>query len=224
MSAERAQAEPANPFDRPHPLRELFRDHPALAVSSAYVAASAIGIMFSFDYYSHFDINFFNFAEISDFLMAVLREPITFLLALGGGLVLALFRVHTYFEWRYFSRRPPKSWWLRAYYQASRPFYGNAWMEGTVLVLYVFLFISLYGDWKAERILSGESAEFVWLETEQARREVVLLGATNRFVFAWDPASEHVSIVPHENLMRVIVKPEIPAEDGAPAGEQAVTE
>jgi hypothetical protein len=216
------QTEPVNPFDRPHPLRRLFRDHPAIAISSAYVAASAIGIMFSFDFYRHFDVNFFNFAEISDFLMAVLREPITFLLALGGVLVLALFRGYTYLEWRFFSRRPLKSWWLRAYYHMSRPFYGNPWLEAIVLVLYVFLFIAQYGEWKAERILSGEHAELVWLETPQARREVVLLGATNRFVFAYDPVADNVSIVPHENLLRVIVDPQresIPVEENA-AGQR----
>ncbi len=202
-----------NPFARPHPVLALFREHPALAVSFGYLAASALGMLFSRRYYRRFDIDFFNYAEIGDFLMAALREPIMFLLTLGAVGVVWLMRTQGRFEWRHFSRKPPRSWLARVYFRSSRPFWGNHWAESAILVLYAYLFISLYGDWKAEQFLAapGPDDRGLWMQTPESRDRVSLLGTTSRFVFAYDRASGSVSIVPHENLLRLLVEP---AADG----------
>jgi len=58
-------------------LYSVFREHPALLVSAFYVAASSIGMFYFWDYLRRFGVNVFNYAQISDFLLASLKEPFT---------------------------------------------------------------------------------------------------------------------------------------------------
>ena len=61
-------------------LLAVFREHPALIVSAFYVAASMIGMFWSWAHLRNFGINVFNYAQISDFLLASLKEPYTWAL------------------------------------------------------------------------------------------------------------------------------------------------
>ena len=60
-----------------HLTRTLLKEHPALLVSALYVGASTIGMFYSWAFLRHFGINVFNYAQISDFLLASLKEPFT---------------------------------------------------------------------------------------------------------------------------------------------------
>jgi hypothetical protein len=57
-------------------------------VSALYVAASVVGMFYSWAYLRRFGINVFNYAQISDFLLASLKEPFTWVLV-----ILAIFLV-----------------------------------------------------------------------------------------------------------------------------------
>ena len=61
-------------------LHPIFREHPALLVSAFYVAASVIGMFYSWAYMRSFDINVFNYAQLGDFLLASLKAPFTWAL------------------------------------------------------------------------------------------------------------------------------------------------
>ncbi|MDH3908826.1 MAG: hypothetical protein OEU83_07330, partial [Gammaproteobacteria bacterium] len=63
-------------------LLSFFREHPAVLVSALYVAASVVGMFYSWAYLRRFGINVFNYAQISDFLLASLREPFTWVLVI----------------------------------------------------------------------------------------------------------------------------------------------
>ena len=65
---------------KPGWVTALLREHPALLVSVVYVAASTIGMAYSWAFLRHFGINIFNYAQIGDFLLASLKEPSTWLL------------------------------------------------------------------------------------------------------------------------------------------------
>ena len=65
----------------------LFREHPALALTLGYLSVSAIGLTFSWALFRRFGVNFFLFADVSDFLMSAFREPMTFVLAGTAGAV-----------------------------------------------------------------------------------------------------------------------------------------
>ncbi|MGI9236503.1 MAG: hypothetical protein ACR2QZ_03860 [Woeseiaceae bacterium] len=111
-------------------LAAVFREHPALLVSSIYVAASAIGIFYSWAYLRQFGINVLNYAQISDFLIASLREPFTWLIvALAVGLVV-LDNANS----RRIERKGP-GWWLRWYGSSRYRFFNDFTAIAIVLVL-----------------------------------------------------------------------------------------
>ena len=192
----------ASPFSHPHPLRTLIREQPALSVTFAYILVSVIGLLFSFAYYRRFGLNFFNFSALGDIAMAVLREPVTLVLAFGAYLVVAAMYGAQYLEWRWFRDHPPRSWLMRRYHGFARTFWGNPWVEVATLVCYMWLFITLYSDWKATQVRSG-AVETVMLEVAGAQRQVVLLGATTTFVFTYDRTASTVDVIPHENVGRI---------------------
>ena len=62
-------------------LYAVFREHPALIVSGFYVLASFVGMFWSWAFLRRFGIDVFDYAQISDFLLASLKEPFTWVLA-----------------------------------------------------------------------------------------------------------------------------------------------
>ena len=71
-------------------LRSVLREHPALLVSALYIGSSVIGMLYAWAYLRLFGINVFNYAQISDFLLASLKEPFTW-----GLVVLAVLLVQS---------------------------------------------------------------------------------------------------------------------------------
>ncbi|MEO0422039.1 MAG: hypothetical protein AAF184_06870 [Pseudomonadota bacterium] len=198
---------PENPFLRPHPARRIFADHPALVVTVAYLAASVIGLMFSLEFYREFNVNVVNYYQLTDFLMAVLREPITLAMALGGALVTWLARAAQHWEWRWFAKHEPRSWPLRAYKRIAERSWANPWTDGVLLLLYAWVFVTWYGGWKADAIRAGEG-KVIQIEMGGEPRERVMLGASNAFLFLYDAEHSRVDVVPHESIERVLVSTE----------------
>ena len=64
-------------------------EHPALFVSGIYFVASLIGLVYSWAFLRAFGINVFRYAEISDFLLASLKEPFTWFLAIFAVILVA---------------------------------------------------------------------------------------------------------------------------------------
>ena len=127
-------------------------------------------------------------------------------------LVTAGIHLVSYLEQRWFAKHPPKWRITKAYQRGSSWAYYNPPVVLTVFVLYSYLFLGLYGDWKSGQIKQGIGKRLtVELATEaesgQAGRfdNVVLLGTSNKFVFVYDTASEEVNIVPNENIARLIL-------------------
>jgi hypothetical protein len=69
--------------------RQALAEHPALLVSAIYFIVSLIGLVYSWVFLRAFGINVFRYAEISDFLMASLKEPFTWILAVLAAALLA---------------------------------------------------------------------------------------------------------------------------------------
>ena len=61
-------------------IRHMLGEHPAFLVSGLYLVASLIGLVYSWTFLNAFGINVFRYAEMSDFLLASLKEPVTWVL------------------------------------------------------------------------------------------------------------------------------------------------
>ena len=116
-------------------LWALFRDHPALLVSAFYVAASVIGMFYAWAFLREFGINVFNYSQISDFLLASLKEPLTWaLVVLAVGLVL-LDNASS----RRVERKGPSKW-LRWYGSPRYRFINNF---AAIYIVLTFIFVAI---------------------------------------------------------------------------------
>ncbi len=115
-------------------VRDLLKRHPGVLVSVGYVVISLIGMLFSQALFSEFGVNYFNYAEVSDFLLAALREPMTFALAAGAIVVTLLIFLMTHLENRWLTRRAPESRMGKLYQRTSSWAYNN-W--GVTLFVFV---------------------------------------------------------------------------------------
>ena len=192
----------------------FLRQHPGLVVSLIYLTVSLIGLLFSYSLFREFGINIFLYAEISDFLLAALREPMTFAVAgvaiLTGVLLFALSNL----EFWWYRRHPPKSRFGENYHRLSQAMYNSFWTRVAVFVLYAYLFLSLYGEYKSEQIRSGHGDEiqlFIAGDTEGSStlrstgRTGILLGTTNKFVFVYDPTAGTTNVIPNESIIRIVL-------------------
>ncbi len=186
------------------PGRDLIREHPALAVTILYALVSAIGLLFNWSLFREFGVNVFNFMEVGDFLLAALREPLTFVLS--GTALLASYLIQRLgaLELQWLTGRKDRGRFWSGYYWFSRRI-NNHSITGLVgFLLYCYLFLALYAGWKSDQIRSGIARQVsVELASESdyiEGRPVALLGATNRFVFLYDVDAATTHIIPHENL------------------------
>jgi hypothetical protein len=65
---------------------------PGLLFSLSYLLVSLPGMFFTWSLYDKLGVNYLQFAEVSDFLMAVLREPATLFMAATAVAVTLLLR------------------------------------------------------------------------------------------------------------------------------------
>jgi hypothetical protein len=175
-------------------LRRILSEHPALAVSAIYLLASLIGMMFSWAYLRQFGINVFRYAEVGDFLIASLKEPFTWALAL-----LALLLVMMDNAW---SRRVQSRGTSRYFGWYGSNSYRLVNYAGVLFLVGFFLYT--YATLKYRSVLEGEGEPVrVTLSDGSVRNDVVLLDSTARFLFLYDVERNLVYIHPHENVVTI---------------------
>ena len=172
----------------------LLREHPALVVSGVYVLASTIGMFFSWEFLLRFGINVFNFAQLGDFMIASLREPMTWaLVALAVSLVILDNTMSR--RWQ----RKERSFWTRWY---GSPRYRV--INYLVAILMVSIFIDAYANHRAKQTFAGDGQVVsVQLADSSARRSAILLYTTGQFVFLFDATTQRVTIYPVESVQSI---------------------
>ncbi len=172
-------------------LAAFLREHPALLVSAFYVAASIIGMFYSWAYLRRFGINVFNYSQISDFLLVSLKEPFTWALVVIAVSLVMIDNATSRRAGRKGARK-----WLRWYGSPRYRFVNNF-----VAILMVLGFIYVFADFKADDAQEGEGKRVdVEFAEGQAVRSAILLGTTGQFVFLYDADTERVDIHPIEGI------------------------
>jgi hypothetical protein len=174
--------------------RRALAEHPALLVSALYFVASLIGLVYSWAFLRGFGINVFQYADISDFLLASLKEPFTWILAIFA-VALAVF--DNFMSLRTQRRGPSRFF---RWYGSER--YRQINYITSVLMVVVFLFSFATYKERAIRDGMGEIIS-VHLTDSSAPAQHVMLGTTSRFVFLYDQATERVYIHPNESILTI---------------------
>ena len=175
-------------------LHALFREHPALIVSGFYVLASFVGMFWSWAYLRNFGINVFHYAQISDFLLASLKEPFTWVLVVLAYLMVQADNAYS----RRVGQRG-KTRWFAWYGSARYRFVNNV---GVFALVGVFIFV--YATLEAEDTRGGEGDKVdVVFEEGGATRTGTMLGTTGQFLVLYDPLTERVDIHPFEAVYSI---------------------
>jgi len=172
-------------------LHPIFREHPALLVSAVYVAASVIGMFYSWVYLRHFGINVFNYAQISDFLLASLKEPFTWVLVFLAASLVFIDNASS----RRIERREPGKW--LGWYGSPR--YRS--VNNFAAISMVLIFIFSYAVTQARNTKAGDAKLVdVTFAESGAVKTSALLGTTGQFIFLYDASAERVDIHPIESI------------------------
>jgi hypothetical protein len=189
------------------PLERILDQHPGVVLTAAYLLLTAVGITFEFWLFQRFGINVLDYSETSDFLMAVIREPLVIVLSVLPLPVLWLYlRANRWLRARsarydaYFARYEGGAW--------SRD--GRRFTYPLFVVIYFLLFILQYTEYVADRLKAGIGKE---VRVELASGPPIppgrslLLGTTGRFVFLYYPVEGATRVIPVENVAQITVTP-----------------
>jgi uncharacterized membrane protein len=172
-------------------IKNLLKQHPALIVSALYLAASVIGMFYAWAFLRRFGINVFNYAQVSDFLIASLKEPFTWALVVLAVILVLLDNANS----RRAGKKSLSKWW--AWYGSPRYRMVNNFAAIYMVLLFIYSFATLQaretreGDGKIVDVMFAESG---------AVTTAILLGTTGQFVFLFDDRTERVDIHPIENI------------------------
>jgi hypothetical protein len=193
-------------------LWDRLRGEPGLWLPLGYLALNIVGLTYRGFLFRFFHINFFDYAEISDFLLAAVSEPTVLCLALAsaavGWLLLAL-NVGLRRRWGLYDR------WCNRQYEVSRGRRLQTVIATLLLVPVYFVCFSLFYARSVTRdIVEGRQRAVVveWSDqvpvahaAHEPRAILVSLGTTRSFLFFYDRQTRAVTIAPNESVARIIV-------------------
>lgn len=193
------------------------RANPGLGLTLAYLVLNMVGVAYSWAFYRNLGVNFLDFAETTDFVIAVIREPLPVLLVfisvpfymLYGATMVRLFR---------FLRRvwPGFARWAERAEAKPRATYSTATVLTSQMLfigIYALLFVMVYSRYQAGKIRAGDfqpvTVEFKAeaLRDNAATWSGALVGTTTRFLFFYDVAAKRVEVVPLDAVARLRLPP-----------------
>lgn len=198
---------PAAPERNRDRLARVFAGQPGLVLTVGYLVLTALGLGYQFAYFREFRVNILDYAEVSDFLLAALREPAVLLLALAPlPLLWVLSNSNKYLE-RSFPR-------YASYVKSTDTARARAIVHPVFVAIYFLLFALLYAEWKAGFIKRGIGNRVaVTLQTMPVggmpAGPAILLGKTSAFIFVYYRSERRTHVIPLDNLARLVVEQEV---------------
>jgi hypothetical protein len=189
------------------------RRNPGVTLTALYLFASVIGVFFHYQLLRRFGFNALDFSETTDFLMVVVREPLTVALALLGvpfylayGALVVWIGTAVQRRFPRFKKSPETRRRNLESMRRLRP-----WLQGAFIGTYALLFVMIYSKWRATRIKEGDFRPMILdYKTDSPRPDgslrtenLALLGSTARFAFFYDPATKRADVVPLDSIARL---------------------
>lgn len=196
---------------------------PALLLSLAYLATSALGLWASYWLYRPFGIAIFDYMQPSDLLVAGLRDPVYLLLVLVGFLVGwgtgALDRYRFADAERV--RRWRTRWWGRMLWvprwrermAAVRSRGFRRFLRLAVMPYLALMFVYIYTQYQAEQLARGLGTPLQVRFAGDAAAEAghpELLGTTSAWVFVYWPHRRRAEAIAQQSLRSLAYPPVAP--------------
>lgn len=189
---------------------DWLRDNPGLVLSVVYLLLSVVGLLYQFLFFRRFKLNVLEFSDAADFLMVVVREPLTVAMASLGlvfywGYMWSSLRAAGWFfrRWPRWRKDPVK---LAASREKARRMVPSA--QVLFIGTYAVLFTLLYSTWQANRAREGDfprvTVQFKNDAVAQAAPfEATLLGTTSRFVFLYRAETNRAEALPFDAIAQL---------------------
>ncbi|OPC06183.1 hypothetical protein BAS09_00905 [Elizabethkingia ursingii] len=149
-------------------------------LSIAYLFAVGIGMIFNYRKYSNFNINIFDYADITDFLIAPFADYRIFLFTFISVLILgAIYKLDSYIKekhpniYKIYSFQNYTPWFLSMYY--------NGISILLIIPFYIWLAAGVYGKFSQRKIIKGQSVSFLY--SDNTEEQAKLIGKTKTVLF-----------------------------------------
>jgi len=184
----------------------FFTIHPGLTVFLVYATIAIAGFIYLITFYAYFDLKVTVYLEVTDILVAGIKDPMVMLMVVGAfGMVLVI--------WVLVYIQAPFSAWLDrkfnkgffkflpylAGFKGQRSFW---WIAFLILTVYFYSFVGLHSKRKAEIILKDKQG-LVLVDadaTANSSDRYSLLGTSINYVFLYNHQKQNTLIVPLESI------------------------
>jgi len=182
-----------------------------------YVLLTLIGMLHTWARFAVLGINVFHYAEVGDFVLAPLRDPLLVAVTLLPILLISLYmRVAESWGDRRRARKAERGQPIRLWERKS-----PRWLWVVLFVLWVLAFGLHYANWTADRLRAGHG---LWVEVRLAGEDLkaptpltgIQIGTTQSYLFLFDPRDGRREAIPVENIERIVFLKGRKAIPGAP--------
>lgn len=176
-------------------FRIYAKEHPTLLLSICYFIVTIIGVVYSFFFYAEFGIEILKFADLSDFLLASILEPLSIII-----FIFWLFFYLISFKLDIWMRNKYKGYG-RFVERAMKPKYSDPILITLSISVITVLFVKNLAIENTEIIKSGDNDKYVVvLPNSNDEQTVALLGTSSRFSYFYDVASKEAIVLPVESI------------------------
>ena len=187
-------------------LRFILRE-PSLTLTLSYLVLIIIGMVFSYHYYLNWGIDVFQYATISDFILAPFKDAIVLLFAFISILLSWLvFELSKKMEQKF----PKLSGILWLGIKPGTSAYRNLYLSSLVYGFFFYLWISseLFAGWKFGRMLKSKENYVVEIlfhsQPENGWVRFIRVGQLENFSILAYPENNNVLVVPLEGNVAAI--------------------
>jgi hypothetical protein len=165
-------------------------------ITISYIVAVGIGMLFSYQKYSEFGINIFEFADVFDFLIAPFSDFMVLLFTvISLTLTYLFFRLDLLWK-RKFSKSYSKmnfGWDKKTWYNSFRYF-----TFAIIFITYLYLSADKYGEISKEQVLDKPSIKLRFSDNEIKTGKII--GKTKDVIFLMN--GEKVEAIPITSLVK----------------------
>ncbi|GAA6206021.1 hypothetical protein [Thalassotalea sp. SU-HH00458] len=186
-------------------LRVYAKEHPTLLLSICYFIVTIIGVIYSYFYYAEFGIEILKFADLSDYLLASILEPLS--------IVVFVFWVIFYllsFKLELWARKKFNGYG-RFVERTMKPKYSDPILFCLAIIVITVIFVKNLAIDNTLKIKAGNFDDYsALLPNDKDEQKLAFLGSSSRFSFFYDLDLNEAIVIPVESI--AYMKKKLPIE------------
>lgn len=181
------------------------KEHPTLLLSICYFIVTIIGVIYSYFFYAEFGIEILKFADLSDFLLASILEPLSIVVFVFWLIFYLLsFKLELW-------ARNKFSGYGRFVERTMKPKYSDPILFCLAITVITVIFVKNLAIDNTIKIKSGSFDGYsALLPNDTDEQKLALLGSSSRFSYFYDLNAKEAIVIPVESI--AYMKKQLPIE------------